>query len=51
MPKTQCDQVKLQAVGTLTTTTTLAYELLQKKKFNITRFFKLKNPFNITVNC
>jgi hypothetical protein len=32
MPKTQCDQVKLQAVGTLTTTTTLAYELLQKKK-------------------
>jgi hypothetical protein len=25
--------------------------LLQKKKFNIAKFFKLKNPFNITVNC
>ncbi len=50
MPQTQCDQVRLQAEGTLTTTM-LAYELLQKKKFNITRFFKLKNPINITVNC
>ncbi len=50
MPQTQCDQVRLQAVGTLTTTM-FAYKSLQKKRFNIARFFKLKNPFNRTVNC